>query len=952
MNQMPLLGRDSEKAVLNALLAGITSGGGALLVTGEPGIGKSALVDYAAWRARAAGFTVLTCVGAEAEARLPFGGLHQLLAPVRGAFDALGTADRDVLCAALGEIAVQEIKPRTPCSETLSVYRVARAALTLLASTADQAPVLVAADDVHWLDEPTCEVLAFIATRLAADPVLLLAGGRDGELQGSPLGAVALRELRLGPLDAAAAEALLYTRTLADPKVRGRLLAWAAGNPLALIELPAAAAELTVLNGLDLSADPNGEQAAEHWGIPPARLPLTRRLEQAFAARLAALPPVSRDLLLIAALNDSADLAEIRAAAGRLAGRPLTGEDMAAVVAAGLAEVTGDGEGAAEEAGVLRFRHPLVRAAVHNAATAAQRRTAHGALAAALSAAPSRGLWHQAAAATAPDEALAAALEQLARDAELRGAAATAFTALQRAIQLSGDQEHRGERLAWAVYLAFDLGRPQLLARLFADADAMDLHPDTRFRLAWLRQNFTVTSPAGVQRLSDTAELAERLRLDGQHHRALLTLQAVSLRCWWAGPDPEVLQRLLATAEALPVSEDEHRLLYVLAMLAPAERGLALLGRLRRIDLGTADLEGLLNLGMACVGLGDLPRAMAALSACAVRCREEGKLGALGLTVFCQAWAAVLAGLPDVAAPAAEEATRLLAELGMVLFVPCAQLATALLAARRGDAASATALAADAERTLLFGGVTPLLSLVRFVRGTAALGEGRYDDAFWELARIFDPGDASYHPHVRSWVLPDFVEAAVHGGHLAEARARHAELVPLAGTSPILAAGLAITAPQLADADTAGLAYQQALGADLADLPLHRARLLLAYGRWLRRTRQAVRSKEALRQARDLFEAAGALPWGERARSELRVIGEESAVRTLTALDLLTPQELHIAQLAAGGLSNREIGQRLYLSPRTVTSHLYRIFPKLGVSSRSGLSAMMVTTARSPGPVG
>jgi DNA-binding CsgD family transcriptional regulator len=294
-----------------------------------------------------------------------------------------------------------------------------------------------------------------------------------------------------------------------------------------------------------------------------------------------------------------------------------------------------------------------------------------------------------------------------------------------------------------------------------------------------------------------------------------------------------------------------------------------------------------------------------------------------------------------VAAPAAEEATRLLAEAGMVLFVPCAQLATALLAARRGDVATAADLADEAERTLLFAGLSPLLALVRFVRGTAALATERYEEAFGELARVFDPADVCYHPHVRSWVLPDFVEAAVHSGRLAEARARHAELAPLAAASPLLAAGLAVTAPQLAADETAGPAYEQALGADLAGLPLHRARLLLAHGSWLRRTRHTVRSKETLRAARDLFEAAGALAWGERARLELRAAGEDSAVRAPTALDLLTPQELHIAQLAAGGLSNREIGQRLYLSPRTVGSHLYRIFPKLGVTSRSGLSAMV-----------
>jgi DNA-binding NarL/FixJ family response regulator len=277
----------------------------------------------------------------------------------------------------------------------------------------------------------------------------------------------------------------------------------------------------------------------------------------------------------------------------------------------------------------------------------------------------------------------------------------------------------------------------------------------------------------------------------------------------------------------------------------------------------------------------------------------------------------------------------------------------AVLAGRRGDAATAAGLAARAEKVLLFGGVPPLLAQVQLARGAAALGAGQYEKAYQELARIYDPADTAYHPHLRAWALADLAEAASHAGYRDAARAWIAELIPEAAAagSPLLRAGLAVAAPMLAD-DDAGPLFGQAFDAGLAGWPLHRARLNLAYGRWLRRRTQSIDARAPLRAARDAFDALGAAPWARRARQELDATGERSGQPAPRALDLLTPQELQIARLAAQGLSNKQIGQQLYLSHRTVSSHLHRIFPKLGITSRAQLAAMATppAPARPAGP--
>jgi DNA-binding CsgD family transcriptional regulator len=899
-----LVGRDSEIAAVELLLARVGDGGGSLLVLGDPGIGKSALVEVASRRAADRGMRVLACAGVPGEAHLSFAGLHQLLRPVLAEAGGLPRGQRDALLTALGVGA--GVAPAMPL--------VGLATLELLAAGAGRAPVLVVAEDVHWLDSSTCEVLAFVSRRLGVDPVGLVGTAREAELDDNPLAGAGLAELRLGPLDAAAAGALLDATAVLDPVARRRVLEEAAGNPLALVELPAAASQH------------DGRGALNGW------IPLTRRLEEAFASRLPGLPAVTRTALLAAGLSDGDALAEVLAAASLAEGAQVSVADLAAAVAAGLAQVDGQS---------VRFRHPLMRSAVCEAAGLARRQAMHRALAEVLAGAPDRRVWHRAAASLGQDEEVAAGLEAAADRAFGRGAIAEQAAALAAAARLSPSSARRGQRLIRAAWAFYDLGRRHTTLRLLDEAEPLDLDPGDRLRLSWAREVTGAATRSGARPLAALADLADQMRQDGDIDQALLTLENVALRCWWSNPDEWTRQRMTAVAEAVPVAGNDPRLLWVLALSDPAGHGAAVLARLARHQPGSGTAYQDYLLGYAAAAVGACEQAVGFHTAAAAGLRARGGLGLLGQVLLSQAWSALLLGQAALAGPAADEAARLLAESGLPLWVASARLVQAVLAGRRGDTATATELAAQAERVLLMGGVPPLLAQVQLARGTAALGAGRHDEAYEQLARIFDPQDAAYHPHLRAWALADLAEAAAGGGYQDAARRYHAELTPEAAAagSPLLRASLAVAAPMLATGHAQAL-FDAAFDAGLAAWPLHRARLQLAHGMWLRRRQQAGDARAPLRAARDTFDALGAGAWAERARRELRAAGERSGQPAPRALDLLAPQEQQIARLAAAGLSNREIGQQLYLSHRTVRNHLYRIFPKLGITSRTELAAV------------
>jgi DNA-binding CsgD family transcriptional regulator len=902
-----LLGRDREIAALDALLADVMAArGGALVLRGEPGIGKTSLLGAATARATAQGMRVLRAGGVESEAHLAFAGLHQLLRPILAAADQLPAPQRDALGVAFGlaDAAAPEL------------FLIALAALNLVAEAAARQPLLLAVDDAHWLDRSTGEVLAFMARRLESERVVLLVCLRDGFE--SPLDRAGLPDLPVPRLDEAAAGALLDARAPDLPiTLRKRLLQDAAGNPLALVELPAARERL---GGV----------------VPPRWLPLTARLERAFAARVSELPAVARSVLLVAALDDGGVLAEVLAAAGVVAGEPVTMAQLVPSIDARLIQV---------DDGRIAFRHPLVRSAIHQTASVAERHAAHAALASVLADQPDRRAWHRAASVVGLDEEAAAELEATAARAQQRGGSLVAVAALERAARLSQEPAHRGRRILGAAGLALYFGRLDVVRRVVDEAEPLAVDALERRRQAWARAMAlhapdAPIDPAKVMALAQVAAAVADEDLDF----ALNLLVLIATRCWWLDPGPEARAAVVTAVERLPGVAHDPRRVAVLGFLAPVEHGDVVLRELANEDRPTHDSAGTDRLlGMTAIALGAFDHPHELLTAAAAALRAQGRLGLLARGLVLQAWGATLLVNWNVAAPAAEEGGRLAAEVGDPLFVAGAQAAQAMLAALRGEEAVAEQLAVEAERIALPIRASAALAFAQLARGVAALGAGRHSEAYEQLRRMFDPVDPAHHPFLRCWAIGDLAEAAAHGDARDDARALLAQLEPLAQRTPSswFRAAMAYARPLLADDGDAEALFEAALHADLARMPFTRARVQLAYGAWLRRRRRVADSRAYLRAARDVFDALRVAPWAERARRELRASGETSRRRTPEARDLLSPQELQIAQMAAEGLSNREIGQRLYLSHRTVGSHLYRLFPKLGITTRSQLRAAL-----------
>jgi DNA-binding CsgD family transcriptional regulator len=903
---LALHARESELASVDELIASAGDGGGGVLVVrGEAGIGKSTLLAAARDRAEAAGVAVLSAAGVQSEAHLPFAGLHQLLQPLLGDLDALRGPHRAAIEGAFGMADAPAPHP----------FVIALATLELLGEAAARSPLLVVAEDAHWLDRPTSDVLAFVARRVNLEPIVLLLAVRDDAT--NPFETADLPELRLEPLGRRPAGELLdaHAPELA-PAIRERLLDEAAGNPLALVELPAAV-----------------ESQLEESSLLPDHLPLSARLERAFAARLPELPEAGRALLLAAAADGQSGIAESVAAAERVLGRPVPAAALEPATELRLVEL---------EPPRVRFRHPLVRSAVYRAATRAERDATHLALAAVLAGDPDRSVWHRAAAATATDEALAAELEASAERARRRGAIATAAVALQRAADLC-DGPERVRRLLAAAELGFELGRRDIALPLLAKAEPLELTPLERGRSTLIREMLD-PKPLDAPKVRSLVEAATLAAEEGDRDLALDLLWLVASRCWWSFLGEEQRQAGLAAAEALGTVDEDERVLAIVAYLAPLERGEELVAAIERAPGGAErDPLGRGMVATAAFATGAFDLADALLAATAARLRSQGRLGHLPRLLVLQGTTGVR--MPDwnIAIPAAEEGERLASELGQPAWVAAAQTVEAYVAALRGDEQAAEAAASAAERVALPLGANFLLTAVQWARGLAALGAGRHADAFEELRRTHDRQDPSFHHHMRWWAIGDIAEAATRGGNAAEARGMVDELGRLAGTAPAswIQLGLRHARAVLAEDDEAERLFQEALSAKVNRWPFQRARLLLAYGAWLRRQRRVAESRTPLRAARDAFDAVGARAWGERARQELRASGETSRGRTPEARDQLTPQELQIARMAAEGMTNREIGQQLYLSHRTVGSHLYRLFPKLGISSRAQLSAAL-----------
>ena len=900
--RFPLIGRDPERALISGLLDGANAHGVVLVIRGTPGIGKSALLEWAAATA-GDGFQVLRAAGTAAEFGFPFAALHQIVRPVLSHSIRLPRHRREALDVAFGK----------ESDSPPDLFSVAMAALDLIAEAAARKPVLLLADDVHRMDPSSQQALAFVARRISSDRIVLLATHRDGE-EGS-LADPAFASIDLAPLDpASAAEIVDRAANVLDTRTRTLILEVASGNPLALLELPRT---VTAADATDTD-----------------RLPLTRRLDRSFAARIGDLDATTRTALNLAALNDSDDVAEIIAATGLLAGTA-TPAVLDPATSAGLISVEGT---------AVRFEHPLIRSSIYQRLSPATQQAGHNALARVLHGSPERALWHWAAAALHPDSALAAGLEQSADRALQRGATSNAVYALERSAQLSVESHDRRRRIFRAAALGYAADSTAQADRLRSTYRALIGDDADRLRYEWLYE-LSGTDRGGEQRVSVLVELADQAHAVDDDNLAVQFLRAAAERCWNFCPDRPVGKTVIAAADRLAVADAPARatLLAYGAPLESADDVLEIIASVKASDRG-ATTTYQLGHAAACVGAFDVSETL--LTQAVDTLRSEGRLHTLGTALVLLSWSTLRLGRWSTAVSAAEEGGRLCAETDQPFWHACALAAHAAVAAQRGDFATANDLIQVAEQVASAHHFAAADAVILIARATMASGQGQYERAFAHLARLHDPSDSAHHPVHGLWSLASLAEAAAMCGETDAARRILAALRPDVRVirSPAGQVNLTYAGAVLASENDIETRLREAIRSDMGTWPIERNRLLLTYGIWLRRHRRARESRDYLREARDGFERLGARPWAERAREELRAAGERSNLPVADAWDALSPQEIQIASMVIQGLTNREVGERLFISHRTVGSHLYRMFPKLGISSRSELLRLAAGT--------
>jgi DNA-binding CsgD family transcriptional regulator len=642
-------------------------------------------------------------------------------------------------------------------------------------------------------------------------------------------------------------------------------------------------------------------------------------------------------VLLLAAIEDG-QLSELGRAAGDLLGTQIEEKVWKMAVHSGLGTL---------QAGRFRFQHPLMRSAVQQTASDEQRRLAHSALARTLAGDPDRAVWHWAAAAEGPDEEVAAALVEAAERARLRGALDVTLAALERAAALTTDPPRRAIRLRRAGELAYLLGRTEDSVPMLREALRLGLPAEQSLYTSFMLEVITNVW-TGASTIPRIARIAEALAAGGDDTRALETIQAFALRAHFGPLEDTTRQHLAATIERLAVPVDEPRRLSALALIDPVHRGREVLDHLTRLSpVDVVDAEGSHALGEAAAALWADNLALPFLRSAVAAYRADGRLTLVGQALAYAAWADTNAGAARVAISEAAEAARFAGEAGLVRFVLVANLAQAIAAAQLGEAEEAELLIDETEAALLPMGANPLLSMVALARGRSALAAERPAEAYTDLIRIFTPTDTAYQPFIGGRSVADLVEAAVRGdGDVDRVRGLVSEWQAIATdtTAPHLEVQLAYAAALLADDATTEARFLDAVArCGAAGWPFYAARAQLAYGQWLRRQRRDVDSRMPLRGAIQVFDALGQRRYATHAVRELRASGLRARRRLPEAWIELSPQELQIAELAAEGLSNREIGQRLYLSHRTIGTHLYNLFPKLGITSRSQLRAALDT---------
>jgi DNA-binding CsgD family transcriptional regulator len=896
-----LLDRHGERAAVDRVLDRARAGSSAVLVVrGEPGIGKTALLSYAA--GRALGFRVVRAWGVESEMELAFAGLHQLCVPMLGRLEQLPGPQRDALAVAFG---MQD-------GQAPDRFMVGLAVLSLLAATAEDQPLACLVDDAQWLDRASVQCLAFAARRLLAEPVALIFAvrepGDDHELAGLP----GLAVTGLGDADARAVLASAVGGRL-DARVADLIVAETRGNPLALLELPRGLAPAELAGG---------------FGLPGAA-PLAGRIEDSFARQLNALPDQTRRLLLLAAADPSGDRPLVWRAAGRL-GIP---------VQAGAPAV----EAALVEFGTrVRFRHPLVRSAAYRSASFSERQQTHAALAEATDpiADPDRRAWHRAQAAAGPDEEVAAELECSAGRAQARGGLAAAAAFLERSVLLTADSARHAERALAAAQASLQAGTFGKARDLLATAEAGPLDELQSARVDLLRGQIAFASGPGADApavLLKAAKRLEPLNLDLARQTYLNAWVAAPLagRLAGAGDLLEVSRAVRALPPA-PSPRPADLLLDGLALLitdGPAAAAPVLRQAVTAFASGDISREeGLASGWLAASVLWDDDAGRAIMDREVRLAREVGALDELPVNLIPLAISAIWRG--DFAA-----AASLIAEGDAVCEVTGSRLApyaAMFLAAMRGNQAELTSLVEATIAAAEAGGQGAAVTCAYWVAAILHNGLGGYADAFAAAGQARDDG----HLYISMWALPELIEAAVRTSNTevaVGALERLAESTSVSGTDWALGVE-ARSRALLSEGETADRLYREAikrLGRTRMRAELARAHLL--YGEWLRRENRRIDAREQLRHSYQMLTGMGMDGFAERARRELLATGETVRKRTVETLTELTAQEAQIAKLARDGHTNQEIAAQLFISPRTVEWHLGNVFTKLGITSRKGL---------------
>ncbi|MER6363783.1 LuxR C-terminal-related transcriptional regulator [Kitasatospora sp. NPDC001527] len=875
-----------EKRVRDAvdgLLESARTTGVALAVTGAPGSGVSTVLHEAAVSARRRGFLVIGTTALAADADTP---------------GAVARALRDRLLRAL----------RPVTSATLITSATATELFRLLGDSPQ--PVLLSVDDARFLDGPSRQALAALARELPAARAALLIGGPavDG-----------VTELVLSPVDEAHADRRLRQAGVHDDALRRRIVRDAAGSPLALRELP-------------LSWRDAGEPGDELLHRFP---PLTERLGRSLAPGLADLPPGTATAVLLAAVQLGEQVADVLAPARALTGHAIGVETFGPAVERGLLRLV-DGR--------IRFRSVLTRAAVQQHATAPALLAAHAALARAATD-PYRSAWHAAQGSVAPDEQVADPLEASAAEALRRREPVEALRRLELAARLSPAPADRARRLVRAANTAFELDRPELAEHLLDRADRLGLDEEQRALADTTRTRFTARPERGARSLGERCRLVSRLARAGFREAALEVLVGATEAAVWADPEPHAHRAVTDCLAELPDLDDDPRQLLVQAVVAPntaRARITALSGDGPGVP---ADADRLRLLGAAALTAGEPGLAGDLLARAARLLRADGRTGLLTQVQAQHAQAALIVGDWDVAQAANEEALALAEAGGQVLWSIRSRATRALLRAYRGDLTGSAEDIAAVERIAAGRRVGAVLAVLRLARSVALLESDDPGSAYQTLRPLFEAGSPSHHLSIQRRTLYHLAEAAVRAGRAEEARRLIADYGDGHGLPLSAAVNLAQARALLAEGPDAERHFEHALRITPRSWPWPRARVELAYGMWLRRTRRPSRARPLLREAGHAFEVLGATAWREITGRELRATGVDQGRPGGPLAEQLSAQELTIAQLAAAGLTNREIGERLLLSPRTVGWHLHRVFPKLNVTSRTQLAALLVTAA-------